>query len=211
MSETNYIPDLPQWLQALTGLASIVILIYVYKLNRRQNKDLWLKTFNNLQQKFWKDKIFRQVRSWLACTEDYRNVEKVLVKRISESDTLTTEEYAMLEKLDCFFGFLLKVKLINPEFKYQKDLWDELYFQYWVDKILMAERYHIWIYYMKYFSLQSKQILNIEFAASDKEKFMAFQVKCSNILQELNQKSDVLSFKLTDFEGKHENRTRVTV
>lgn len=40
---------------------------------------------------------------------------------------------------------------MNPAFKRRDELWSKLFFQYWLDEIINAERYQLFRYFKKYY------------------------------------------------------------
>jgi len=135
-----------QLLQGLTGIAGIVIAALVYKFSRQQDRESWLRTYKELHETFWSDPDFRTIRAWLASNDAYSTIQPILEKRRLIDDgpkiaeILNEEEYKVLEKFDRFLNFLLRVIVINPEFKRRRDLWDKLYFQYWLDRFYDPNR-----------------------------------------------------------------------
>ncbi len=144
-------------LATLTGMASIVIAALAYKFSRQQARESWLRTYKELHETFWSDPDFRKIRAWLACNRSYSTIQPVLVKRqlidkgLKPVESLSEEEYKVLEKLDRFLNFLLRVIVINPEFKRRKDLWDKLYFQYWLERFYDSSRPELRWYFGKFY------------------------------------------------------------
>ena len=93
-------------LQCIIGTASIVIAIYVFKLNHLRREDSWVKSFNELHNQFWNDDSFKKVRSWIANDNDYQNLEAILIKRLIGRQNVTKIEYEVLDNLDKLFYFL---------------------------------------------------------------------------------------------------------
>jgi hypothetical protein len=126
-------------LNSLMGLVLVFIAALGIKLSRQQARDSWLRTYKELHETFWSEPDFQEVRAWLANEVTYATVKPVLKKRQAmannqEACSLPLEEYEVLEKLDKFLNFLLAVIIINPEFKKRVDLWQNLYFDYWLKK-----------------------------------------------------------------------------
>ena len=129
-------------LQAIIGVVTTitgtVVAVFVYILSRQQLRDSWLQTYKELHETFWSDSTFRNVRAWLACDSAYEPLRAVLEKRRAIDEqrlsptNLTQEEYSFLESLDRFFNFLIRVIVINPQFKRRPDLWKKLFFDYWL-------------------------------------------------------------------------------
>lgn len=145
-------------LPSLLGLAGVLIAAgLVYKFSRQQARESWLRTYKELHEFFWSDPDFREIRAWLACTDAYAKIQPVLEKRQlidkenRPSDSISEEEYKKLEKLDRFLNFLLRVIVLNPEFKRRRDLWDKLYFQYWLDQFYHPSRPELRWYFGEFY------------------------------------------------------------
>lgn len=141
-------PDIVEMLKIIDVISKIVlgfvgafITYLLYKNNRAQRSDNWLKHFNELHDLFWKDPDMREVRSWIACNESYLEVEKIFKKRRNcefQADgaaVVSPVEYLVLEKLDKFCNLMVRVITLNPDTDIQKKMWKGLFFFYWVDKI----------------------------------------------------------------------------
>lgn len=144
-------------LQGIIGLAGVVIAGLVYALSRQQKREAWLRTYKELHETFWSDVDFKDVRAWLACDESYSKIRPVFKKRqaIDEEGSvageLSEEEYRVLEKMDRFLNFLMRVVVINPEFKRRRDLWEKLYFDYWLMQFGIPSRPELAWYLRKFY------------------------------------------------------------
>lgn len=144
-------------LQAIIGFAGVVIAGLVYVLSRQQARESWLRTYKELHETFWSDTDFRKIRAWLACDNSYSKIRPTLKKRqmINNepclSDSMSEEEYRILEKLDRFLNFLMRVVVINPEFKKREDLWEKLYFRYWLKQFGHPNRPELRWYLRKFY------------------------------------------------------------
>jgi hypothetical protein len=118
------------------GIANVVIAYFVLRLRSQQARESWLRTYKDLHESFWSEPDFREVRTWLACNQSYAHVQYVFERRRLLDDTIDSvseEEYPVLEKLDRFLNFLRRVTVIDPEFKERRcGLWKDLYFEYWL-------------------------------------------------------------------------------
>jgi hypothetical protein len=164
-------PLISNLLSSLIGLAGgLIAAVLVYKFSRQQARESWLRTYKELHEFFWSDSDFQEIRAWLACNRSYAKIQPILEKRqlIAKehglSDSLSEEEYKMLERLDRFLNFLLRVIVINPDFKRRKDLWDKLYFQYWLDQFYHPNRPELRWYFEEFYEeiYKTEGVLPIE-------------------------------------------------
>ncbi len=139
-------------IKIITIVSASVISLYLYTLNKRQvlvaekhERDDWLRTYNELHFTFWNNNEYAKVRQWLACDNSYKDIEDLIKRRVKSRALIQSEEYAVLELIDRFYGYLIRVKIINPEFR-TIEIWDKLYFQYWFDEVINADRYYLWVY-----------------------------------------------------------------
>lgn len=121
-------------IQGVIGVAGLLIAGLVYLHSRMQNKESWLRVYKELHETFWADSDFREVRLWLACESAYQQIQPIIKRRQSDKALVSKEDYHTLEKLDKFLNFLMRVITTNPEFNRRKDLWDKLYFHYWLEQ-----------------------------------------------------------------------------
>lgn len=149
--------SLSQILQWLPGVMGALIAWLGYKLSRQQSRESWLRTYKDLHEAFWSDPDFREIRAWLACDAAYSRLCPILSKRrqidegVQPALSLTEDEYAQLERLDRFLNFLMRVVVVNPEFKRQKSLWTKLYFDYWLAQFGRATRSELTWYLQRFY------------------------------------------------------------
>ena len=135
--------------QPLISIASIIVAILLYKLNRLQREDTWLRTLRDFHQYFWSDPVLREVRAWIACDNAYRTVQPILEKR-RKAEFITKEEYEVLEKIDKFASLLTSYKRIGPSFKQRKVVTERIFDSYWLGVLTTKSRDDL-IWYICYF------------------------------------------------------------
>jgi hypothetical protein len=169
-------------LNAFAGITSAFVALFVYLLYNTQRKETWLKYFNELHQFFWTDEDLKTVRSWLASDAKYEDELKfILEKRLKGRNFVNSGEYVSLDKLDKFFNFLVRAKEVNPEFKKQRELWEHLYFQYWFNEIALADRKHLWLYYLDNYRLVHKILYLEPNADLSIDKMNTFIAECDRL------------------------------
>lgn len=172
-------------LQHISNVAGVALAVLVYLFNRQQKRGSWLAVFNDLHRQFWEDDQLARMRARLACDTEYDKLKIVIEKRLKDSVHLKADEYAFLEDLDKFFNFLLRVKVVNPQLGRCSKLWDDLYFQYWINKIYESRRYHIWVYFEAYYRKESIYLLNVEPDSANREQYDQFIARCNQIKSEI--------------------------
>lgn len=144
----------------------VVIAGLVHRHSIQQARESWLRTYKELHEAFWSDPDFREIRSWLACDSAYSIIQPIMKKRQliaekpSASASISVEEYQVLEKLDRFLHFLLRIAVLNPEFENRRDLWDKLYFGYWLKKFNhQQQRPELKWYYEEFYKQQFEEAI----------------------------------------------------
>ena len=150
-SEMTAVQVLAGFLESLTGVASVFIAFFLFRLGKKQRSDSWFRSFNEIHHAFWVDEDFESVRGMIANDERYRELDSVLEKRFKGRDHVSAEEYRTLEAVDKFFNFLLRAREVADELGGHRDLWERIYFQYWVNAIIEIGRHRLWMYFMKYY------------------------------------------------------------
>lgn len=168
-------------LNGLTGLAGIFIAFFAYRLTNQQRIDTWFKTLNDFHQFFWEDEDLKQVRAWIANDKLYIYINTIISKRLKGRNNILDSEYRELEKLDKFFNFLLKVYIVSQSLGKQQQLWERLYFQYWIDDIILAKRYLLWIYFQTYLNDAAKVLpVNVDY-----QQVKLFEKECKDRINEI--------------------------
>ncbi len=126
--------------QALTGDCGVAISIALYLHNLRQREDAWLQQFGILHEQFWNDKDIAMVRSWIANDDAYKDIRDVLVVRRQGRECVSAAQYKLLEALDKFMNLLMRAHLARKISKSLDEMWDRLFFEYWLDEIRDAEK-----------------------------------------------------------------------
>jgi hypothetical protein len=67
----DLIPLLTSITGTVTSIAGAVIAWMLYRLNKNQQKDSWLKVYKEVHEAFWNDPMMAEVRSWVACEQAY--------------------------------------------------------------------------------------------------------------------------------------------
>lgn len=152
---------------ALTAGAVVTYLNYKitirhYQLLARNDENGWYKEFRELYSEFWDSLDMAQVRAWIACDESYNAIRTVLTQRLSGN--VSASDYSVLEKIDKFCALMTCIIDMDarPENDKQKELWQSLYYKYWIFK--MKERAELSSYVMKYWPnipLQSSKNSNL--------------------------------------------------
>src|SRR6185369_2119085 len=159
MEPKTFIDVLLKTSQALTGVASVAIAIFLARLGVKQRQDAWFKAFNELHHAFWNDGAMATVREWIANDDAYGALDAALMKRLASRADVTAAEYKMLEVLDKFFNFLLRAREVASELESHRDLWGRIYFQFWFDEILLAKRHRLWAYYVRFYRANTEVLI----------------------------------------------------
>lgn len=72
--------------------------------------------------------------------------------------------------MDKFFNFLLRAREVADELGGHRDLWERIYFQYWMNDIIRLRRHQLWIYFTKFYEGNAAS-LPITLAPGDLEEF----------------------------------------
>lgn len=78
-----------RFLESLTGVASVFIAFFLFRLGNKQRSDSWFQSFNQLHHTFWEDEDFEKARAMIANDESYRRLEAVLEKRFKPRPSLS--------------------------------------------------------------------------------------------------------------------------
>jgi len=132
----------------LTSIAGVAIAWILYRLNERQQKESWFRTFTEFHEAFWNDPVMSEVRCWIAYERAYLDLKPILHKRrdIEEGKlspkTLSKREYEVIEKLDKFLNLVLRVDVVSSLLKsnYGQLLLRELFIDYWLKQSLRENR-----------------------------------------------------------------------
>ncbi len=118
----------------LVGIVGAVLSWAVYRLSTQQRDDSWLQLFGSIHDEFWNDEDLKEVRAWLACDAAYGDVGHVLHKRRDpeRASSLTSDEYAKIEKLDKFLNLMTRIVSLDPQIEQQRELLRVLFFTYWL-------------------------------------------------------------------------------
>jgi hypothetical protein len=161
-----------QVLAGFTGVGALMIAYYAFRITRKQRNDSWFQSFNSLHELFWQDADFRLVRSCIANDASYAELESILRNRSQGRDQLSQSEYVHLERLDKFFNFLLRAREVSEELEGHRDLWQRIYFQYWLDSIVIAKRHQLWLYFNTHYK-QNVPLLSLTVEPSLLRQFEA--------------------------------------
>ena len=140
-----------QWIEGITAAAAVIIAYFAHQLTKNQRVDTWTRALHELHGSFWTDADYRHVRHWIASTEGYKELDSILAKRLEGRAGLSEAEYVALERLDKFFNLLLRARAITERLHGKQDLWSRLYFQYWIDDIIRAQRHNLWKYFQRFY------------------------------------------------------------
>lgn len=154
---------------AVTSTAGAVIAWMLYRLNKNQQKESWLKVYKEVHEAFWNDLMMAEVRSWIACEQAYLEIKPILQKRrnIDEgkllSDNLSKSEYVLIDKLDRFLNLVLRINVVNSQlnFDYGQGAWKTLFIEYWLIESMKENRSELDWYVQRFFPevLDSKLLL----------------------------------------------------
>ena len=136
---------------AIIGAAGVVISVLLYRLSCQRRRESWLKTFMDMHHEFWKEPDYAEVRSWLACDVAFKSIAPVLRKREKCPSEITDSEYKILEKLDKFLNFMARIVEVNPEFPRQGDVWERLFFEYWLKECAHKKRKELHWYLKRFY------------------------------------------------------------
>lgn len=142
-----------EWFEYIVSFMGLAITIatsirafHTHRLAKQQRIDAWLRTFQNIHEKFWGDDDFATVREWLACPESYeKNAKEALAARSGSIDARTgLEHYSTLEKIDKFLNLLQRAFAVRQKLDDSK-LWDRLFFGFWLARALEEDDLHWYV------------------------------------------------------------------
>jgi hypothetical protein len=144
---------------AVTSVAGAVIALMLYRLNKNQQKDSWLKVYKEVHEAFWNDPMMAEVRSWVACEQAYLEIKPILQKRqnIDEgklsSDNLNKSEYTVIDKLDRFLNLVLRINVVNSQSNFDdgQSAWRALFVDYWLIESMKENRSELNWYVQRFF------------------------------------------------------------
>lgn len=133
---------------SVAAVTAAAVAYLAYRLQVRTKDQEWYEDFNNLYAEFWNDPDMVTVRSWIACSEAYLQVEGIFQKRITTSE-VSASEYPVLEKADKFCSLMIRISELTPEATSERyyHLIQRLYFSFWIEKL--KEREHLCQYVIK--------------------------------------------------------------
>ncbi|MBE8970332.1 hypothetical protein IQ277_30225 [Nostocales cyanobacterium LEGE 12452] len=125
---------------SVAAVTAAVVAYLAYRLQVRTKDQEWYENFNNLYVEFWNDPDIITVRSWIACSEAYSQVETIFQKRLV-SNEVSASEYPVLEKVDKFCSLMIRISELTPEATSEKyeNLLERLYFGFWIEKLKERE------------------------------------------------------------------------
>jgi hypothetical protein len=169
--------------QIALAIVGAFIAVFAHRLSHRQRIDTWVRTFTDMHRLFWQDDDFGKVRAWIANDQCYFELEKILCLRLLKDgrSTVSPQGYSSLEKLDKFLNFLLAAHDTTDHISEGERFWDELYFQFWVDEIVRANRHYLWIYWQDYYI----EYANLIPPKVPQHKFEEFKFACQRKREEL--------------------------
>lgn len=130
----------------LTGILGIL----GYLISKHTLNNTWLRTLSEINESFWSDDEIKLIRCAITYPEAYKQLQHVLVKRLSlhknESNIeLKEEEYLLLDKLDKFLHIMERTVVSNPMLRHKKALWSALYFDFWLEKCMDKPELHWYV------------------------------------------------------------------
>lgn len=127
---------------SVATVTAAIVAYLAYRLQVRTKDQEWYEDFNNLYAEFWNDPDIVTVRSWIACSEAYSQVEPIFQKRLVTNEVMASE-YPVLEKVDKFCSLMIRISELTPEATSERyyHLLERLYFSFWIEKL--KEREHL--------------------------------------------------------------------
>src|SRR5262249_29813095 len=107
--------------------------------------------YRAMYTEFWKDEDNASVRNWVTNDVEYERVRDILERRLkSTNNTLSIEDNKVLERIDRFCAFLIRVQYFEKPAMTRKErrLWDRAYSDYWMGRI--RARKELWAYIEEY-------------------------------------------------------------
>lgn len=107
-------------------------------INRQALNRVWLDSFRQLYNEFWKDEQIAIMRNIIVSDVEYKKVEQVILERLkNERNLFSFEENKIIECVDRFCAFLMKVDFFDREYMTpkQRELCNKTYGNYWVRKV----------------------------------------------------------------------------
>ena len=153
----------------VTGLLAAAVAYLAYRLQVRTKDQEWYEDFNNLYSEFWNDTDIVAARSWIACSDAYSKIEKILKQRL-ETGEVSASEYSVLEKIDKFCSLMIRISELTPDVKNEKykSLLKKLYFDFWIEKL--KERKYLY----QYIDELWPGLLEVNFGHRPSREFLAF-------------------------------------
>jgi hypothetical protein len=131
-------------------LAAAAWITYAFY-HRKALEDVWVSTYRILYAEFWKEEKIAKVRGWIGNNNEYRGIEKILIKRLSSDDNcLSLEENHVIEYIDYFCALISRAQHLNA-LKIddgRRKMWNETFGSFWTKKI--EERENLRKYVEKY-------------------------------------------------------------
>jgi hypothetical protein len=127
-------------------LAFTVILgVLGYRISRQNIHNSWLQTLAAINDKFWNDDDIHLIRRSVTYSQAYQPLKIILEKRKALHDKsphtseLEENEYILLDKLDKFLHLLERAVISNREYRKHRNLWNALFFDYWLERSMEKE------------------------------------------------------------------------
>lgn len=143
------------FISLLISFAGFVLAFAVYQLSKQHLRESWLKNYGEIHTLFWNDDDIKTIRYCLAYERAYRPLKTALLhdREVEEQSTDNTEplrekEYILLDKLDKFLNLFERAEGIRPELSKYRDLWQDLFFQVWLNYCMDPKRPEL-IWYME--------------------------------------------------------------
>lgn len=154
---SQFFLNLAPLVQPMTGIIGALIAFMLFRLSRQQYRDGTNRTYKDLHEGFYNDVVLAKVRKYLACGQSYAPVQEILQKRQQiffgdlPENSLTPEEYDVLEEIDRFLNFLVRISAVAPQFKNIHASWREHLLDYWVRRMQEDDREHFRWYANQFF------------------------------------------------------------
>jgi hypothetical protein len=78
---TDVTPIITAISTVITGIAGMVIAWLLYRLNKYQQEESWVKVYMRILDSFWNDPVMARVRYWINYDTAYSELRPVLQKR----------------------------------------------------------------------------------------------------------------------------------
>lgn len=118
---------------------TVIGLLLTFAVTRQraiEREEEWRKMAAALHKEFWEDERMAEVRSWLCRDNHYQGQLAGVLWQREQSNNITNDDYALLETLDRFCAFMIRVQNVPMDTmsRAQQDAFHRLGYEWWAYK-----------------------------------------------------------------------------